>query len=188
VHWSRPITPISGLLGGSSLFTKQDSIPAEMHPFFRMEIPLLPPYSFEMLLRAVKRRWLVLPFAAFILLFNAGAAVAPDCHVVSATQAQTQAAPIHSHSGVPHDHSAQSDRSSLSSSLEKSTSVGGGINEEICFVAGFIVLLLLRFSRFLRSIFTASRSSWPRLVQPLFITEHLGYLKLTHLKLGIIRI
>lgn len=153
-----------------------------------MEIPLLPPYSFGMLLRAVKRRWLVLPFAAFILLINAGAAVAPDCHVESTTDAPSQAAPIHSHAGVPHDHSAQSDRFLLSSSTEKSASVGGGLNEEICFVVGFIVLLLLRFSRFFRLIFTSSRISWPRLVQPSFLTRNLGYLNLTHLKLGIIRI
>lgn len=153
-----------------------------------MEIPLLPPYSFGMLLRAVKRRWLVLPFAAFILLFNAGAAVAPDCHVASTTDAPSQAAPIHSHAGVPHDHTAQSDRSLLSNSLEKNTSAGSGLNKEICFVVGFIVLLLLRFSRFFRSIFRARRISWPRLVQPLFLTRNLGYLNLTHLKLGIIRI
>jgi len=153
-----------------------------------MEIRLLPPYSFGMLLRAVKGRWLVLPFAAFILLFSAGAAVAPECHVESTTQTPIQAAPIHSHSGVPHDHSTQSDRSLLTSSLEKNTSAGSGLNKEICFVVGFIVLLLLRFSRFFRSIFRASRISWPRLVQPLSLSKNLGYLHLTHLKLGIIRI
>jgi hypothetical protein len=141
-----------------------------------------------MLLRAVKRRWLVLPLAAFILLFNAGAAVAPECHVESTTQTTNQAAQMHSHSGVPHDHSAQSNRTLLSSALEKSASVGGGLNEEICFVVGFIVLLLLRFSRFFRSIFTSSRISWPTLVQPLSLSKNLGYLNLTHLKLGIIRI
>jgi hypothetical protein len=153
-----------------------------------MEIRQLPLYPFTMLLKAVMKRWLVLPFAAFILLFSAGAAVAPDCHIESTTQAPNQAAPMHSHSGTPHDHSAQSDRSLFSSSLEKSASVGGGLNKEICVVVGFIVLLLLRFSRIFRSIFKASRISWPTLVQPLSLSKNLGYLNLTHLKLGIIRI
>jgi hypothetical protein len=141
-----------------------------------------------MFFRGEKKRWLVAPLAAFILLFSAGAAVAPYCHIESTTQTPIQAAQMHSHSGVPHDHSAQSDRSLLSSALEKSASVGGGLNEEICFVVGFIVLLLLRFSRFFRSIFTSCRISWPTLVQPVFLSKNLGYLNLTHLKLGIIRI
>jgi hypothetical protein len=153
-----------------------------------MEIRQLPLYPFTMLLKGVMKRWLVMPFAAFILLFSAGAAVAPDCHVESTTPTPIQAAQIHSHSGVPHDHSAQSNRTLLSSALEKSASVGGGLNEEICFVVGFIVLLLLRFSRFFRSIFTSSRISWPTLVQQVFLSKNLGYLNLTHLKLGIIRI
>jgi len=153
-----------------------------------MEIPTLPPYSFVMLLRAVKRRWLVLPFAAFILLVNAGAAAAPECHVESTTQTTNPVAPMHSHSGVPHDHLAQSNHTLLSSTLDKSASVGGGLNKEICFVVGFIALLLVRFSRFFRLIFTSSRFSWPTLVQSVFLSKNLGYLNLTHLKLGIIRI
>jgi hypothetical protein len=153
-----------------------------------MEIRQLPLYPFRMLARAVMKRWLVLPFAAFILLFSAGAAVAPDCHIESTTQSPSQAAPMHSHSGVTHDHSAQSDRSLFSNSPEKSASVGSALNKEICVVVGFIVLLLLRFSRFFRSIFTIARISLPRLVQPLSLSKNFGYLHLTHLKLGIIRI
>jgi hypothetical protein len=136
----------------------------------------------------VKRRWLVAPVAALILLFSAGAAVAPQCHVVSTSQTPNKSALLHSHSGVLHDHSPQSDGSLISNSQETSASAGSAFNKEICFIVGFIVLLLLRFSHLLRSIFSVRRIPRPRLVRPLFLSKNLGYLNLTHLKLGIIRI
>lgn len=141
-----------------------------------------------MFLRSEKRRWLVAPLATLILLFSTGVAVAPECHLAFTTQVAGQTNLLHNHPGVLHDHSPQSNSSLLSASPEKSASVGGGLNEEICFVVGFVVLLLLRFSRFFRSISTSAHIPRPRFIRPLLLTRNLSHLNLTHLKLGIIRI
>jgi hypothetical protein len=153
-----------------------------------MELQPLLLYPFEMLLKGMKRSWLVVPLAALILLFSAGAAIAPDCHLGPAPQAPTQSGALHTHSGVPHDHSSQPERLLLSGPLENSASVHGVLDEEMCFIVGFIVLLLLRFSRFLRSVSNLKGTLVQRPVRTLFRFQNLGYLNLTHLKLGIIRI
>lgn len=141
-----------------------------------------------MLLKGMKRNWLVVPLAALILLFTAGAAIAPDCHLGSAPQTPTQSGALHTHSGVPHDHSSQPGRLLLSSPLEVSALAHGVLEEEMCFIVGFIVLLLLRFSRLLRSVSNVKGNQWPRLVTAFFRFQNLSYLNLTHLQLGIIRI
>ena len=141
-----------------------------------------------MLLKGKKTRWLALPLAALFLLFSTGAAAAPDCHIESTVQPSSQSEVVHSHSAHPHSHSPQITTSAFSSSQETVLSVGNILNNEICIVIGFIVLLLLRFSRATRSIFTAMHVSLPRYQLPLFLSKNLGYLNLNHLQLGIIRI
>ena len=87
-----------------------------------------------------------------------------------------------------HSHSPQIITSAVSNSQETLLSVGSTLSSEICVVVGFIVLLLLRFSRAIRSTLTAKQFSLPRYQVPLFLSKNLGYLNLNHLQLGIIRI
>jgi hypothetical protein len=153
-----------------------------------MESRPLPLYSFGVLIRAAKRRWLVAPLAALILLFSAGAAIAPECHIGITTQTPYESALIHTHSGVPHDHSPQLVRPTTSNTAETNNSLGNTIEKEICFLVGFIVLMLIRFSHALRAALRIIKAQLPRLSQPLILRQNLSYLQLTHLKLGIIRI
>ena len=141
-----------------------------------------------MLLRGMKARWLAVPLAALFLLFSTGAAAAPDCHVASAVQPTSQSEAVSSHAGHTHSHSPQITTSAASSSQETLLSVGSTLNNEICIAVGFIVLLLLRFSRATRSMLTVKQFSLPRYQLPLFLSKNPSYLNLTHLKLGIIRI
>ena len=141
-----------------------------------------------MSLKGLKARWLAVPLAALFLLFSTGAAAAPDCHVASTVQPTSQSEAVHSHSAHPHSHSLQITTSAASNSQETLLSVGSTLRSEICVVVGFIVLLLLRFSRAIRSILTAKQFSLPRYQLPLFLSRNLGYLNLNHLQLGIIRI
>jgi len=136
----------------------------------------------------MKARWLVVPLAAFFLLFTGGAAVAPDCHIGSAAPTKNSSAIDHNHSAVSHTHSHQSTYSLVSNVQEKLVTSGSALNDEICFFAGFIVLLLLRYSHFMRSIFSVGRIPRPRVPQLLFLPKNLGHLNLTHLQLGVIRI
>jgi hypothetical protein len=141
-----------------------------------------------MLLKGMKAKWLAVPLAALFLLFSTGAAAAPECHVASTVQPTSQSEVVHSHSAHPHSHSPQITTSAVSNSQETLFSVGSTLNNEICIVVGFIVLLLLRFSRAIRSMLTAKQFSLPRYQLPLFLSKNLGYLNLNHLQLGIIRI
>ncbi len=141
-----------------------------------------------MSLKVIKGKWLAVPLAALFLLFSTGAAAAPDCHIESTVQSTSQSQVVHSHTGHPHSHSPQITTSVASNSNETLLSVGSTLNNEICIVVGFIVLLLLRFSRAIRSTLTAKQFSLPRYQLPLFLSKNLGYLNLTHLQLGIIRI
>jgi hypothetical protein len=138
--------------------------------------------------RFVKARWLIVPFTAFLLLSSGGAAVAPDCHIESAAPTKNSSAVAHNHSAVGHNHSHQSSSSALLNAAEIPVAAGGSLNNEICFVVGFIVLLLLRFSQITRTSFTTSRIPRSRYLLPFSLPVNLGYLNLTHLKLGIIRI
>lgn len=141
-----------------------------------------------MSLRVVKARWLVAPLTAFFLLFSGGAAAAPDCHIEAAAPVKNGSVVAHEHSAAPHSHSHQSASSVVSTAQELIVTAGSGLNNEMCVVVGFIVLLLLRFSRVANSIFTIQRIPQPRYLQPFSLSRNLGYLNLTHLKLGIIRI
>jgi len=141
-----------------------------------------------MLMRVFKTRWLVMPFAILIIFFSAGAAVAPECHVQSSVQSLDKAALVHNHSGVLHSHNPQSEKLGVVFSLEKSSPESNVLNKEICLIAGFIVLLLLRFSSTLRSPTLIIRLPQVTNALPIFQSKYLGYLNLTHLKLGIIRI
>ena len=141
-----------------------------------------------MLLRGMKVRRLAVPLAALFLFFSTGAAAAPDCHVASTVQTTSQSEAVSGHAGHPHSHSPQITTSAASNSQETVFSVGSTLSSEICVVVGFIVLLLLRFSRAVRSTLTAKRFSLPRYHVPLFLSKNLGYLNLNHLQLGIIRI
>lgn len=141
-----------------------------------------------MSLKGLKARWLAVPLAALFLLFSTGAAAAPDCHVVTTVQPTSHSEAVSSHAGHPHSYSPQITISAVSNSQETLFSAGSTLSSEICVVVGFIVLLLLRFSRAIRSTFTAKRFSLPRYQVPLFLSKNLGYLNLNHLQLGIIRI
>ena len=153
-----------------------------------MEFPLLPLYTFEMLLKGMKARWLAAPLAALFLLFSTGAAVAPDCHIEPTLQSASQSEPVNNHSAHSHSHSPQITTGAPSNSQETLLSVGSTLNNEICVVVGFIVLLLIRFSRAILSTSTVKLFSLPRYQLPQFVSKNQGYLNLTHLKLGIIRI
>jgi len=141
-----------------------------------------------MLLNAVKKRWLVAPLAALFLIFSGGAAVAPDCHIVATNQTQEQSIATSAHSSHSHAHSHEPAASLPSKSLEPVLALGGSLSNEVCFIVGFIVLLLLRFARGARSNFNVIRIARRVQLLPQILTSHLGYLKLTHLTLGIIRI
>jgi len=141
-----------------------------------------------MLNRCVNKRWLVVPLTAFLLLSTGGAAVASDCHVESAAPTKSSSAPPHNHSSAPHSHSHQPDSSAVSNTQVTLVASGSALNNEICFIVGSIVLLLLRYVHLPRSIFRVGRILWPRYLQPFILTKNLGYLNLTHLQLGIIRI
>ena len=141
-----------------------------------------------MLLRVLKARLVVLPLAVLLLLFSAGTAAAPECHVE--TTAATTSKPVvpHSHAGIPHDHSQPVTSAVASGSQVLNVSTSNAINYEICFVVGFIVLLSFRFLRVKRSTFTLTQITRPMFLLPTLLSKNLGYLNLTHLKLGIIRI
>lgn len=143
-----------------------------------------------MLFDAVKKRWLVAPLAALFLIFSGGAAIAPECHILPADQAKSQASTASTHSSLPHSHSHSHEpvSSSASTLLEPVISLGGVLSKEICAIVGFIVLLLLRFARSAKFCFSFTRLS--RLFQsvPQLLARNLEHLKLTHIKLGIIRI
>lgn len=141
-----------------------------------------------MLFRVAKVRWLAVPLVAFFLLFSVGAAAAPDCHIESAAPTKSNSVLGHNHSAAPHSHSHQSTSSLVSKAQEALVASGSALNNEICFIVGFIVLLLLRFPHFTRSIFSIERNPRPRYLQPMCLSKNLSYLNLTHLKLGIIRI
>jgi len=141
-----------------------------------------------MKLGVMKARWLAVPLAALFLFFSTGAAAAPDCHIESTVQPTSQTEVVHSHTGHPHSHSPQITTSAASNSKETLLSVGSNLDNEICIVVGFIVLLLLRYSRAMRSMLTIRQFSLPRYQPPLFLSKNLGYLNLNHLQLGIIRI
>jgi len=141
-----------------------------------------------MLLKGMKARWLAVPLAALFLLFSTGAAAAPDCHVASTVQPTSQSEAVSSHAGHTHSHSPEIITSAVSNSQETLLSVGITLSSEICVVVGFIVLLLLRFSRAIRSMLTTKQFFLPRYQLPLFLSKNLSYLNLNHLQLGIIRI
>jgi len=141
-----------------------------------------------MSLKGMKTRWLALPLTALFLLFSTGAAAAPDCHVESTTQSANKPEAVSSHTGHSHSHSPQVTSSPVSYSQETLLSLASTLNNEICVVVGFIVLLLLRFSRVAKSSLAAKQFSLPRYQSPLFLPKNLSYLNLNHLQLGIIRI
>ena len=138
--------------------------------------------------KGLKARWLAVSLAALFLLFSTGAAAAPDCHVASTVQPTSQSEAVSSHAGHPHSHSPQITTSAALNSQETLFSVGSTLNSEICVVVGFIVLLLLRLSRAIRSMLTTKQFFLPRYQLPLFLSKNLSYLNLNHLQLGIIRI
>ncbi|CAN2236433.1 hypothetical protein MCEMZLE12_00515 [actinobacterium SCGC AAA044-D11] len=141
-----------------------------------------------MLLRVLKTRLVVLPLAVLFLLFSAGAAAAPDCHIETAAQTKNQSSTPHMHSGAPHDHSNQAASTAVSGIQGLNVLADKALENEMCFVLGFIVLLLSRFLRIKRSTFSVLRLSRPRFLLPQLLSKNLGYLNLNHLKLGIIRI
>ncbi len=126
--------------------------------------------------------------AALFLLFSTGAAAAPDCHVELVSKLSDNSEVAHNQDTHSHSDSSAVTRSAFSISQTTLLSMGGTLSNEICVAVGFIVLLLLRFSRAIRSTLTAKRFSLPRYQVPLFLSKNLGYLNLNHLQLGIIRI
>ena len=141
-----------------------------------------------MLLRDMKARLIILPFAVLLLLFSASPAAAPDCHVESMAQSPNISALQHSHAAQTGDHSHQLTSTAVSTSQESIVSAGSALNNEICFVVGFIVLLLLRFLRLKRPTFLVKQISQMRFLLPEVQSKNLSYLNLNHLQLGIIRI
>lgn len=153
-----------------------------------MEIPRPAPYTFKMLLSAVKKRWLVAPLAALFLIFSGGAAVAPDCHIATSEKIENQSLVTYSHSSASHTHSHGSATTLPSSLTEPLLALGGSISNEVCFIVGFIVLLLLRFARGAKPDFTFIRMARSLAVLPQLVTRRVNNLNLTHLQLGVIRI
>jgi hypothetical protein len=141
-----------------------------------------------MFLRVVRARLIVLPLAVLFLVFSAGAAAAPDCHIEATPQTSNQSVPPHMHSGVPHDHLPQTPATSVSSSQVINISATNALNYELCFVVGFIVLLSIRFLRVKSSKLTPLQISQPIFNLPPLLTKNLGYLNLTHISLGVIRV
>jgi hypothetical protein len=141
-----------------------------------------------MLLRVLKARLVVLPLAVLLLLFSPGTAAAPDCHVETTAPTTSQSAAPHSHAGIPHDHLQHAASAVATGNQGLNVSTNNSINYEICFVVGFIVLLSFRFLRVKKSIFKVKQFLQPKLLMPQLLSKNLGYLNLTHLKLGIIRI
>ncbi len=141
-----------------------------------------------MFLRVVRARLIVLPLAVLFLVFSAGAAAAPDCHIEATTQTNNQPAAPHMHAGVPHDHSPQAAATSASSSQAINISATNSLNYELCFVVGFIVLLSIRFLRVKSSKFTLQQISRPKFLLPPLLSKNLGHLNLTHISLGVIRV
>ena len=141
-----------------------------------------------MFLRVVRARLIVLPLAVLFLVFSAGAAAAPDCHIEATPQTNNQSASPHMHSGIPHDHSPQAATTSVSSSQAINVSATNALNYELCFVVGFIVLLSIRFLRVKSSKFTLQQISRPKFLLPPLLSKNLGYLNLTHITLGVIRV
>jgi hypothetical protein len=141
-----------------------------------------------MWIRVLKTRLVVLPLAVLFLVFSAGAAAAPDCHIETTAPTTTQSASTHNHGGIPHDHQQQAAGNSASGIQGLNLIADKALQNEMCFVVGFIVLLLSRFLRVKKSTFTLWQISRPIFLIPKLLSKNLGYLKLTHLKLGIIRI
>lgn len=141
-----------------------------------------------MLLSAFKKRWLVAPLAALFLIFSGGAAVAPDCHIATTEKIENHSLAVNSHSSVSHTHS-HGPATTLPSNLpEPVLALGGSLSNEVCFIVGFIVLLLLRFARGAKPDFTFIRMAQSLAVLPQLVTRRLNNLNLTHLQLGVIRI
>lgn len=141
-----------------------------------------------MSLKGIRTRWLVAPLAALFLLFSTGAAATPECHFGSTAKPTNNSEVVNSHAGHSHSHSTQVTSGAVSISEEAFLAAGSMLSKEFCAVVGFIVLLLLRFTRTARSALTTKQFSPPRYQLSLFLAKNLGYLNLTHLKLGIIRI
>jgi hypothetical protein len=141
-----------------------------------------------MLLRVLKARLIVLPLAVLFLLFSAAVAVAPDCHIETAAQMKNQSATPHIHSGPAHNHLGQAASTAVTGSQGINIPANTALDYEICFVVGFIVLLSFRFLRVKRSTFTPTQITRPIFLLPTLLSKNIGYLNLTHLKLGIIRI
>jgi hypothetical protein len=136
----------------------------------------------------VKPRWLVMPLVAIFLLFSTGAAAATDCHIESSINTNGTSVPTHNHSGLDHKHSHLSASAAASGAQSLNVLADKALENEICFVIGFIVLLLFRFLQHKRVNYTEEKISLPRFILQPFVSKNLGYLNLTHLKLGIIRI
>lgn len=134
-----------------------------------------------MSLRVVKTRWVVIPLTSLLLLFSGGAAVAPDCHIESAAQTQP-------HSAVTHNHSHEAPVNAVSIFQPQNIVAEKSLDFEMCLTVGFFILLLFRFIQQRKITYTVRKISLPRFILPRFRSSQLGYLNLTHLKLGIIRI
>ena len=139
-------------------------------------------------MRNARLRWLVVPLAAFFLLFSGSIAVAPDCHIESAAPTKNSSTSDHNHSAVPHSHADQPTGSTVSSAQDALAASGSALNSEICFIIGIVVLLLLRYFHLTRPISSLERVLWPKFHRPFTSSKNPSYLNLTHLQLGIIRI
>lgn len=127
-------------------------------------------------MRALGSRYLVLPFAALLLLLSGGATAVQDCHITSATQ-------THAHDGHPHTHEGPA-----SAPLNSNASSGSSLNFEVCFAVGFLVLLILRFINLKFNSFKILKSEFPKLKILAIKLHRPWFLHPTHLQLGIIRI
>lgn len=136
----------------------------------------------------MKARFVILPLAVLFLLFSASPAAAPDCHIESMATSPNLSVLPHSHAAQTHDHSHDLVSPAVSTSQETIVSAGSAVNNEICFVVGFIVLLLLRFLRIKRPTLLVKQISQMRFLLPELQSKNLSYLNLNHLQLGIIRI
>lgn len=127
-------------------------------------------------MRALGSRYLVLPFAALLLLLSGGATAVQDCHITSATQ-------THAHDGYSHSHGVPA-----SAPLNSDASSSTNLNYEFCFAVGFLVLLILRFINLKFDSFKILKSEFPKLKILAIKLHRPWFLNPSHLQLGIIRI
>ena len=134
-----------------------------------------------MLMRALGSRYLVLPFAALLLLFSGGAAAVQDCHIESVNHI-APVNPNHIHADHSHAHTHENRTSSTSATKSQN------FNLEFCFAVGFMVLLIFRFAHLKLILNKLIAFEFPKIRAVVVNINRPWLSNFTHLQLGIIRV